>query len=84
MDIPEISSTNLGALAKEPSDTTTQEKNYLGSQGANYRRYETNGVTKSINDWLTTLREGNHGLTLAKKKIITELSSPEAYGSHYV
>ena len=85
VEVPPLlaSNTDFGKLIQDPSDSTVQQSPYLMGNGALYRRYTSGGLSKTDEDWLTYLR-GAPTLTLQSEKIITELSSPEIYGSGYV
>ncbi len=77
------SNIDFGKLVQDPSDSTAQQSPYLMSNGALYRRYASGGLSKTDEEWLVYLR-GTPTLTLQSERIITELSSPEIYGSWYV
>lgn len=56
---------------------------YLGGNGLKYKRYDMEGAWKTSTDWLTYL-QGTPTNVVLSEKILTELSSPEVYGSGYV
>lgn len=76
MKVPPKSSGNTAfdALPQDVSDTSAQQNKFLGSNGADYKRYDRGGLWKSTAQWLTYLR-GAPTVDLLSSKIITELSS---------
>lgn len=75
--------TAFGALPQAAGDTSTQINGFLGGSGLRYKRYDREDMWKSTTQWLTYLR-GAPTNNVVSEKILTELSSPEAYGENYI
>ncbi len=85
VEVPPISAGNtaFGQLTQQVGDLSTQTKPFLGGNGAKYLRYDREDMWKTTSEWLTYLR-GTPTNNLVSDKILTELSTPEAYGENYV
>lgn len=65
IQIPPLSANNtdFGKLKKSSNDSSNQTGGYLGSNGWKYYRYSTNGIGKTLEDWLSYFQIGNVGST---------------------